>query len=392
MRGQQLWLFSEETGHSLNREAPDPQTTIDAKQAFETWIARQQPAFRKSSRQIYQWLWGKFLRYLEEEGIGFLATEPNDITLFLSSLPIKRQQRERYQKIILRAFNDLTEIIPNVPALTPHLIEDPFRRTWRNAPSNTPTQFLTLESQARFEAALARAFQELRSRRTSPSTVVNHKDWKAMRDLAIVTLLYYCGIKPAELSVLSVSCISDVAGTPSLNVGAYEGLPPQEARASGRRDPNQDATHAWQAPGMGANRLVPLPRLAHRILSLWIEVREGDLHGLQGVPRHLFPGTRRPTMARPTSVMNMATLVRVVSDWSRAHAGIDTTAQRLRNTYGARLVEQDKSLDEIERLMGYAPGAASAFRLRSSWIAFRAQHANYEATLASTAGDNPDAL
>ena len=61
--------------------------------------------------------------------------------------------------------------------------------------------------------------------------------------------------------------------------------------------------------------------------------------------------------------MNPATLARIVSKWGIKQMDLLMTPQRLRNTFGAGLIERGFSLPEIEEIMGYAPGAASAWRL-----------------------------
>mgnify|MGYP006159287239 CR=1 FL=1 len=38
--------------------------------------------------------------------------------------------------------------------------------------------------------------------------------------------------------------------------------------------------------------------------------------------------------------------------------------------HGSDLIERGFSLPEIEEIMGYAPGAASAWRLQASWLAW----------------------
>lgn len=382
MPDQQLSLFStsDQDREGRNKEEVSAQA-VDAINAFDRWLDRQRPAFRTSSRKIYSWLWGKFIRSMQEMQVPFLQVEPHDIRVFLTELQVNRQQKERYHKIIARAFDEITELVPNLQHPVYQQIEDPFRRTWRNAPSNTPTQFLTPVDQLHLDKALISEATKLRHI-VLQQEQLSYEAWRELRDIAIITILYSCGIKPAELSVLSVSCIQNEGSKYYLDTGEYQGITVAE-RGAGARDPHRDATHAWQQEGLGARRRVPIPGWAYRILSTWLKVRMADLshHGQNSASeiRRLFPGTRKPSAARPNSMMNMATLARIVTKWGRKHAGLELTAQRLRNTYGAKLVELNKELPDIELLMGYAPGAASAFRLKASWLAFKTKSANLDA-------------
>lgn len=367
-------LFTNEEGQICIDQAQKPTpkiTTGQANSAFEAWLTGHVPPLRSSTIKVYRALWDKFLRFQELNKSAWDDTRPETIKAFLASLiDSKRQHRERYQLVLERAFADI-DLFRQSLALNPaakDLVAVPKGREWRDALDNDPTQFLTSLEQHVLREAIVNI-----SAKIERVAMAQSIRWRLSRDTAIVTMLFACGVKPAEVTVFSVDCIERQGKDATLNAGAYHGLSPNE-RAN-HIDPNRDATHAFIGEGMGAQRLLPIPDWAVPILEQWLAIRESEPSGSPTMQiQRLFPGNREITQHRQSTVMNPATLFRLVSNWGKKHAGLTLNPQRLRNTYGASLFAAGKEIPEVDQLMGYAPGAASAFRLRQSWVAWCEAH------------------
>jgi integrase len=119
-----------------------------------------------------------------------------------------------------------------------------------------------------------------------------------------------------------------------------------------------------------AKREVVAPIWCEAILRSWLIFSGAEDASAWAKDSRVFPGSRQVSAARPQAQMNPATLARIVSKWGIKQMDLVMTPQRLRNTFGAGLIERGFSLPEIEEIMGYAPGAASAWRLQASWLAW----------------------
>ena len=351
--------------------APAP-AQFDARELFEGWVMSQIPPFRHSTIRVYKALWHRFLEFQESRNLPWEKVEPADIKQFLGSLHAsKRPQRERYQILIERMFREITQIaagLPDNPARKQY-VAVPKGQEWRDAKDNDPTQFLTPLDHIILRDRLIHISNRITSRMMRPPT-----QWRLSRDTAIITLIFSCGIKPAEVLVLSVNCLTCNDQGYFVDTGAYQGLAAQERGRTATADPNADATHAFTGPDYGAARLVPVPDWAYVILMQWISIRALAPSGMRTDLQRLFPGTRVISAPNATTVMNPATLAKVVSKWGQAHAGMNLTPQRLRNAYGSTLIEEGLSLDEVGQRMGYAPGSVSAFRLRQAWERWKEIH------------------
>lgn len=314
MTRRQLSLFNEDGPFgppSAQELHQDKQ--IDPFSAFEEWLDSCRPAFRPSSKTVYRSLWAKFIRYTREQGIPFFRIEPNDITLFLADLPIKRPQRERYLKVIGRAFDELTHLVPDLTSPVNTQVQDPYRRTWRAAPGNDPKKFITHEDQATLLLAIKKEYTILQTL-TKP---FRFTEWKRFRDLAVLTLLYGCGVKASEAVFLSVNCISEApSGQWELDVGQYEGITKAE-RLAGRHNPHEDATHAWHSADAGIHRKIPIPNWAVGILRDWQQLCASDQIRVQAPSWRLFATSRQVGSRRVNSSMDMATLNRIVRAWGK---------------------------------------------------------------------------
>lgn len=325
----------------------------------------QVPPFRRSTIKVYSALWHRFLDFQKTAHLAWEDIDPARIKSFLASLKdSKRPQRERYQAVLERMFREISQIaagLPDNPAQK-HYVAVPKGQDWRDAKDNDPTQFLAPLDLLILRERLIEVSESLDGQKLRPPS-----QWRLSRDTAIVTLMFSCGIKPAEVLVLSVNCVVCNDDGAFIDTSAYQGLPAQARGRSAVQDPHADATHAHLGGEYGAARQVPLPDWAYRILSQWLSIRSRAPTGARTDPQRLFPGTRTLTAAKATTVMNPATLARVVAKWGRLHAALTLTPQRLRNAYGSTLVQAGLDQDEIGRLMGYAQGSVSTFRLKQAW-------------------------
>lgn len=408
-----LWVQALESRSDDCAQVDVPRDALLAQAAFDVWLQTRQPALRVSSSQIYRWIWGKFVRSMAQQGIAFLSIEPADVATFLGSLDINRQQRERYYVIICEAFEALTQVVPQAQ-LGSHdwtVVQDPYARQWRQAPPNAPMQFLNPSLWPELRAQCERVFAELYEhygRYGHFHDLVNQfsdRDVKPLRDTALVAACFAGGARVSEVLFLSISCIlhsSPLLGNSNggeenncvehyMDFGQYVRRAAQERRSQHAmmHDSATDAAHAQLGDALNdgeegfAQRVVPLAPWAGRLLDCFArfrlaQVRSHEPH--QGArsdeqmssERVLFAARSRPTAAWPSMIMNTATLARSVRGWGERCLGLKgndhLTAQRLRNTYGAMLIESGVDLNELEVLMGYAPGTVSAWRVQNAWI------------------------
>ena len=141
-------------------------------------------------------------------------------------------------------------------------------------------------------------------------------------------------------------------------------------------DVDDEQTVLWRAGTIllklsgAAKRDVFVPVWCEDILRSWLLFSAAQDASVWTKDSRVFPGSRQISAARPQAQMNPATLARIVSKWGVKQMDLLMTPQRLRNTFAAGLIERGFSLPEIEEIMGYAPGAASAWRLQASWLAW----------------------
>uniref|UniRef100_A0A1I7Z947 Tyr recombinase domain-containing protein n=1 Tax=Steinernema glaseri TaxID=37863 RepID=A0A1I7Z947_9BILA len=133
--------------------------------------------------------------------------KPVDIRDFLSNLDeVRRPQRERYQQVIARAYEELCrqDGRSENPALAP-AINDPFKESWRQAPDNQATQFLSVDQCLATIKALRSRLQVLEL--ASDMTIAAR--WREYRDMTIVAVMLGTGLRPVELGQLHPCAPSD---------------------------------------------------------------------------------------------------------------------------------------------------------------------------------------
>lgn len=364
-QSKQLQLFSN-AGADLSDEVGSNSPSFDASALFDAWVTAQNPLFRRSTIKVYRALWSTFLVYQKDHTLAWDEIDPVQIKRFLASLEdAKRPQRERYQALLERMFSEIAQIargLPDNPARKAY-VAVPKGQDWRDAQDNSPTQFLTPLDRIILRERLIAVSHTLRGAGLRPAG-----QWRLARDTAIVALLFACGIKPAEALVLSVNCLLCNEQGRFIDTSAYHGLTAHERTRDTTRDPNADATHAFSGQEHGATRQVPVPDWTYEILSQWLDIRAQAPTGARQDLQRLFPGARVLHAANATTVMNPATLARVVAKWGQNYASLVLTPQRLRNAYGSTLIEAGMAPQAIGKLMGYAQGSVSALRLSQAWL------------------------
>lgn len=331
---------------------------IPAEALFDTWLQHQRPPMRPGTQRVYRTLWRRFLQELQLHKKHYAQIQASDIRDFLGGLDdVRRPQRERYQQVIARAYEELCRQDGRAenPALGP-AINDPMKQDWRLAPDNQATRFLSMEQSAQTITALQNRLRVL----TLASDMTIAARWREFRDMTIVALMLGTGLRPVELEILPPQAIQRAARIPD---APDEGAMDRDALW-------QDGPLLLAVPG-SARREIAIPVWSVDIVRAWLEHSGvADESGIRAGQSRLFPGSRKLSAARPQSQMNPATLARIVSKWGLTHMDLLMTPQRLRNTFGAGLIERGYSLPEIEQIMGYAPGAASAWRLQAGWLAW----------------------
>lgn len=429
---------------------------LSSEQVFAPWFNAHQPPLRASSRRIYAFFLQKFLQWCVGEKKSLkdfpASIDSEDIEQFLRQLSVKREQRERYFTVLVKALAAVEE--QRIIALSPDnqadsvsdppadrfepekkddttqstpvykfaQAADPMAKSWRNTQRNAPKQFLTPSEQTKVIEAVLAEVQRLDAQAQPEADSVlrpTARQWQQARDCAIVALLLGCGLRAAELIALRVSAVengldadqangSELDFPTRLHVGQYRG------ERGHRQDPNKGATHAWKGEGAGPDRVLPIPKWTAAALKLWIKfykaamlapdqfgqdqanpLTRADLKSRfdQFQAQRLFSASLATASDPAQPLMGSATLARDIRRWERHLLAspkakisplksrkmvaaqdegdhIVLSAQKLRNSFGAHLFLSGAPESEVEMLMGYAPGAASAYRLKESWTVF----------------------
>ncbi|MGG4603809.1 tyrosine-type recombinase/integrase [Paenalcaligenes sp. Me131] len=333
---------------------------------FERWMDTQHPPFRLSSKRIYLVLWRRFLDWLPTQRLHINTVNETHISNFLSSLEdTNRQQRERYQLVILRAYEALQTQIPELinPTASQNL-QDMHATSWRDSSSNQSKQFLTPEQCVEIVESLEAEQQRLALEHHSLTAAAL---WKAHRNSAVVALLLGCGLKALEVLSLRIEAIHpNEDGEYCLDTGCYISFSLQEQLALNRSNPEDSTIHAYIQDHGGKHRVLAMPEWAVKIVLNWKQRLEHTTgHQL------LFPSNRVPSEFRSKETMNPATLARIVSGWGNEHGFAGLTAQKLRNSYGGLLLEEGASLSDLDSSMGFVAAAAGSSRLAAEWRHFK---------------------
>ena len=172
---------------------------------------------------------------------------------------INRQQRERYQLIIYRAYTELhASGLSSVNPAQPSVINDIAATSWRDSRSNQAKQFLSIEQ----SLAVIKALQV--------EGVVLHENvqslawptlWKRRRNAAIIALLLGCGLKPLEVLSLTLSSVYIAADTGEcrIDTGKYVSFSLSEQQSLNRTSPDASTIHAYIHDYDGKHRQLTVP-------------------------------------------------------------------------------------------------------------------------------------
>lgn len=336
---------------------------------FEKWMDSQHPPFRLSSKRIYQVLWRRFLEWLPTQRLNISTVNEVHIATFLSSLEdTNRQQRERYQLVILRAYEALQAQIPALinPTASQQL-QDMHATSWRDSSSNQSKQFLSPEQCHEIIEMLEAEQQRLALEHHSLTAAAL---WKAHRNAAVIALLLGCGLKALEVLSLRIDSLhNNEDGEYCLDTGCFISFTLQEQLALNRSDPQDSTIHAYIQDYGGKHRVLTLPEWALPVVLSWKQrLVHATGHQL------LFPSNRVPSEFRSKETMNPATLARIVAGWGNEHGFSGLTAQKLRNSYGGLMIEEGASLSDLDSHMGFVAAAAGSSRLAAEWRYFKSHN------------------
>ena len=321
-------------------------------QAYEHWIRRQ--GFRATSQRVYLAMFGRFCQWLNEQSIPLDRCSSAHIAAFLAAenpnLPEPRRnpqtgrQRQQYVRLLERVFAHLgtlgwTGPNPGSQAGVERV----------GAGSDQPTRFLSAEDR---EAVIELVLSRLAALGSAP---VDLENWVVYRDLALIGATLGAGLKPGQVSSLSLNCIDLEQGVIDCSVTAH-------SHRAVLRPFAREALGAWvtvlkqlseESVSM-VGRAGGTPEQWRRSQLVFIADRSG-----RGFGR--FSLTQR---------MHVSSIFRRIQSFleDAGVTGSRASPQTLRNTYAALLIEGGASTMELVTCLGLATDM-TAQRIRASWAA-----------------------
>ena len=334
---------SQPTPHSRNVFDNLSSWLIEPVPTFSAWM--QSHPIEDSTREVKGFMWGKWCRWLEGQGLGLGLVESGHLAKFFAAEKIEKAHRQRYLRLI-----EVVYIHLNLLGLSR---ENPgtqagYERLGKG--ENDDTVFLSAQEKERVERVIG---EWLRSH------VVGHhdsagserkrrngrkkQDWVRVRDASVCSVMMGGGATVMALERLTVSCTNCLDGRialPRKGGADYEAL------------------------------LLPIGQTA---LDVWLR-RRRELGG--GIGDRMFPADqssrKNPSTLTDTAGMHASTIFRAVRGLLK-EAGITgarACGQTLRNTYAATLIDLGFTDDEVASYMGFFD-PLSALRLRASWTRAR---------------------
>ena len=312
-------------------------------ETFNLWISEQQ--YKSSTAVVYQAMFARFCQWLKDEGKSLDRCETGDIPLFLdhpnANLPSTRQraqssrQRQQYIQILERVFVHLSELglAINNPAKQASL-------QGAGRGRDKPTRFLNHEDRDR-------VIQYLESRLSEIQTLeAGQGDWVEFRDIALIAILMGAGLKVGNLKYLTLNCIDFTETYIELSQAHY--------------------THRA--------RILPF---AIRPIKVWIS-RQSQLFGPNlpdGFPVFIADRSKGFGRHAKTQQMHPSSVHRRIQR-ILAHCEITgerASAQTLRNTYAAILIDAGASDHELVDFLGLQ-ASITAQRLRINYASQKISH------------------
>ncbi len=292
--------------------------------AYSSWI--QGFVSNEGSKRVYLSMWNKFVRWLQAEGITIAGCSGEQVAAFLNASGIQKGQRQRYIRLIEKAYAHLELIGLDMP--NPGQ-QAGFAR--QGAGHNDSMRFLSADEQDKI-------VRQMQSQSSGMIPDGNIPDWIKIRDAAIAGAILGGGARVGEVIRLSVNCTSYVG---RIEFAATSKIPTRQARF----DPAGEAA-----------------------MNAWLECRR--VMGMKG--ELLFPADidrRRHDLQVPYLSMHPSTVFRRLNGLME-QAGIRegrACGQTLRNTYAANLLASGVDDGELAENMGLAE-LFSAERIRMEWM------------------------
>ena len=321
-------------------------------QAYEHWIRQQ--GLRGSSQRIYLAMFARFCQWLDEQSVPLDRCSSAHLAAFLAAenpnLPERRRhpqtgrQRQQYVRLLERVFAHLGTL--------GWVGSNPGRQAGVEgvgAGSDQPTRFL---SAAEREAVIELVLSRLAALGPAP---VDLEDWVGYRDLALIAATLGAGLKPGQLSSLSLNCIDLEQSVIDHSVAAHSHRAVLLPFA-------REALAAWVAM---------LKRLSEESVS--ITGRAGGTPAQWRRSQLVFVADRSGRgfgRFSLTQRMHVSSIFRRIQSFleDAGVTGSRASPQTLRNTYAALLIEGGASTMELVTCLGLSTDM-TAQRIRASWAA-----------------------
>jgi integrase/recombinase XerD len=274
---------------------------------------------RDSSAMIYVHMFGRFLAWVAERRINFLAVTPNDILNFLelkhtngekAAKKLNSSIRVRYLRLLERVYTHIG-VQPN-PAV--HAMFDVYKQN-----SAGRDKAKTVLSSAQNQAFML----ALRASESADVHDMADASWKRRRDRALQAMMLGAGLK-----------VSEAIGIETKNVGVMDTTGSVPVTIKAQSVGGTSKTHETQ-----------LRPFAVRLVMAWMEERKQ-----RKIPGSLlFPATLQGGR------LNKATVYRHVKE-TLAQAGIEVPrkgGRTLRNTFAIRELEEGQSIELVGQFLGH---------------------------------------
>ena len=318
--------------------------------AYSSWIRLQD--LRSSSQRVYTAMFRRFCEWLTEHQLRLDQCSAETIRLFLAAinpnLPVTRRraqtsrQRQQYVRLLERVYAHLGGLGLQG--------SNPGRQAGEQkvgAGADRPARFLSVEERDVVIALAEKRLDELRC------SGAGAEEWVAFRDLALVAAALGGGLKPSQLSSLSLNCIK-------LEEGVIDNSGTAHSHRARLAPFAQDALAAW---------LAILTVLSTESLAL--NGRAGGTSEQWRASQLVFVADRsgRGFGRFATSQrMHVSSVFRRIQEFlvTAGVTGIRISPQTLRNTYAAWLIEEGATDMELLTSLGVTT-EMTIKRIRASW-------------------------
>jgi site-specific recombinase XerD len=294
--------------------------------AYSSWLSKKN--FKNETKELYQWMFGRFLRFLDSKQVDLRKVELTHIRAFLDTP--NDAQSERLRRVI--GSRARQQYVRNLEKVFDHFAQlaqldsasaNPARIAGVRCVvggQDKPTRFLTREERAGLLAFIKTRLDVLRNAKHEENEAL----WLEIRDLALVCMAFGAGMKVGDLERMKLCCMDFDLGKPFVDLS---------------RNGKAHRAH--------------LLEFAIEPLRLWkttlLELGDDNPNQALFIAKKVGFGERSksPTLSASSIFRRIERLL--------AHAGISghrASPQTLRNTYAAMLIEQKASLVELSNALG----------------------------------------